>query len=52
MAVAGGVPLITLHPESHDHALKEIDAAAQAVCRTTEQVVQIVQYVLAGQLPD
>ncbi len=45
-AAALGKPLITLHPEEHDHALKEVDAAAKATARTPEQVVQILQYVM------
>ena len=49
---ASGTPLVTLHPEEHDHALKEVDAAAQAVCRTPEQVVELLHYVLEGRLPD
>ena len=28
------------------HALKEVDAAAQAVCQTPEQVVEILKYVI------
>lgn len=50
LAVATGTPIITLHPESHDHALKEIDAAAQAVCRTPEEVVDLLAYVMTGRL--
>ncbi len=50
LATAAGIPLVTLHDEQLDHALKEVDAAAQAVCRTPEQVVQIIDYVLSGQL--
>ena len=50
-AAALGTPLIILQPEEHDHALKEIDAAALAVARTPEQVVQILRYVLDGTLP-
>lgn len=38
--------LIVLHPEDLDHALKEIDAAADAVARTPEQVVEILRYVV------
>ena len=33
MAAAFDIPLVTLHPESHDHALKEVDSAAVATCR-------------------
>jgi YtoQ family protein len=44
-AVALGTPIITLHDDSLTHALKEIDAAAQAVAETPEQVVEILKYV-------
>ena len=47
-AAALGKPLITLHPEEHDHALKEVDRAALAVAREPEQVVAILRYALAG----
>ena len=50
-ASAMGKALITLHPEEHDHALKEVDRAALAVCREPEQVVDILRYVLQAQLP-
>jgi YtoQ family protein len=50
-AAALGIPYITLHPPEHDHALKEVDAAALAVARTPEQVVQILSYVQTGGLP-
>ena len=50
VAVALGKSLITLHDESLDHALKEVDAAASAVCRRTEQVVATLRYVVLGQL--
>lgn len=44
-AIALNKPVITLHDESLDHALKEVDAAAMAVARTPEQVVDILEYV-------
>ncbi len=44
-AVALNKPLITLHDEQFDHALKEIDAAAMAVARTPEQVVEVLEYI-------
>ena len=50
-AAALGKPLITLHPEQHDHPLKEVDRAALAVAREPEQVVEILAYVLQGRLP-
>jgi YtoQ family protein len=49
-AAALGKPLITLHPEQHDHALKEVDRAALAVAREPEQVVDLLRYVLQGAL--
>jgi len=50
-AAALGKSLIVLQPEEHDHALKEVNAAALAVARTPEEVVQILRYVLDGSLP-
>ena len=45
-AAALGKPLVIVQPEGHDHALKEVDAAADAVARTPEQVVEILRYVV------
>ena len=50
-AAALGKPLVILHPEAHDHALKEVDRAALAVARQPEQVVDILRYALHGLLP-
>jgi YtoQ family protein len=50
-AAALGKPFITLHPAEHDHALKEVDAAAKAVAREPAQVVQALAYVTRGELP-
>jgi YtoQ family protein len=50
-ASALGKSLIILQPPEHDHALKEVNAAALAMARTPEQVVQILRYVLEGSLP-
>jgi YtoQ family protein len=47
-AAALGKPLITLHGEQHDHALKEVDRAALAVAREPEQVVAILRYAVDG----
>ena len=44
-AVALGTPIIILHDAGHNHALKDIDAAAQAVAETPEQVVKILAHV-------
>ena len=49
-AAALGKPIVTLHPPEHDHALKEVDRAAQATAETPEQVVEILRYVLEGRL--
>lgn len=46
-ATAMGTPLIVMHPEEFTHALKEVGAAALAVCREPKQVVQILEYVIA-----
>jgi len=51
-AAALGKPLIILHGPEHSHALKEIDAAALAVCETPEQVVQTLAYTIRAELPD
>ncbi|MCP4195253.1 MAG: YtoQ family protein [Planctomycetaceae bacterium] len=45
-ASALGKPLITLHDQALDHALKEVDAAACATAREPEQVVEILKYVI------
>lgn len=51
VAAALGKSLIVLHGPEHQHALKEIDAAALAVAERPEQIVQILRYVLSGTLP-
>ncbi|HKK84879.1 MAG TPA: YtoQ family protein [Roseovarius sp.] len=50
-AAALGKSLIILQQPEHDHALKEVDAAALAMAREPSQVVQILRYVLDGSLP-
>ncbi|CUH77928.1 YtoQ family protein [Tropicibacter naphthalenivorans] len=50
-AAALGKSLIILQQPEHDHALKEVDAAALAMTRTPQEVVQILRYVLTGSLP-
>jgi YtoQ family protein len=49
-AAALGKPMIVIHPAEHQHALKEVDAAALAVAETPEQVVDILRYVIDGEL--
>jgi len=50
-AAALGKSLIVMHGADHQHALKEVDAAALAVVETPLQVIQILTYVLDGKLP-
>ncbi|SNY93057.1 YtoQ family protein [Cohaesibacter sp. ES.047] len=49
-AAALGKPLIVMHSDEHRHALKEVDAAALAVAETSQQIVQILSYVIKGEL--
>lgn len=49
-AAALGKSLIILHGPDHQHALKEVDAAALAVAQTPDQVVAILRYVIEGKL--
>lgn len=51
-AAALGKSLIVLHGPEHQHALKEVDAAALVVAEDPKQVVQALRYVLTGALPD
>ena len=50
-AAALGKPIVTLHDEEFDHALKEVDRGALATARTSEQVVDVLRYVIEGKLP-
>jgi len=49
-AAALGKSLVIMHGADHQHALKEVDAAALAVTETPAQVVSILRYVLSGEL--
>ena len=49
-ASALGKSLITIHSKEHQHALKEIDAAALAVVEDEKKVVEIFRYVMEGKL--
>jgi len=49
-AAALGKSLIVMQMPEHDHALKEVDAAALAMAREPGQVVEILRYVLTGSL--
>ncbi|SDE06700.1 YtoQ family protein [Ruegeria marina] len=50
-AAALGKSIIVLSPPEHQHALKEVHAAALAVAETPVQVVAVLRYVLTGTLP-
>ncbi|WP_162653220.1 YtoQ family protein [Lentilitoribacter sp. Alg239-R112] len=50
-AAALGKSIIVIHSDDHQHALKEVDAAALAVCESASQVVDVLKYVLTSQLP-
>ncbi len=52
MAAALGKALMILHSAEHTHALKEVDAAAQVVAETPEQIVQALAYAINGAMPD
>ena len=45
-AAALGKKLIVMHPPEHTHALKEVDAAALAVCEKPQQIVDFLKYVI------
>lgn len=49
-AAALGKSLIVLHGPDHQHALKEVDAAALAVAAHPEQVSRMLRYVIEGRL--
>ncbi|MEM1401138.1 MAG: YtoQ family protein [Pseudomonadota bacterium] len=49
-AAALGKPLIVNHAPELGHPLKEVDAAALAVCETAEQVVETLRYATTGRL--
>ena len=50
-AAALGKPLIVMHQDEHQHALKEVDAAALVVAQTPLQVADALRYVMTGALP-
>ena len=49
-AAALNKSIIVIHNDDHQHALKEVDAAASAVASNNEQVVRILKYVQDGSL--
>ena len=49
-AAALNKSIIVIHNDEHQHALKEVDAAASAVAKDQYQVVRILKYILDGSL--
>ena len=49
-AAALNKSIIVIHNDDHQHALKEIDAAAAAVAKDQYQVVRILKYITEGSL--
>ena len=49
-AAALSKSLIIIQNDEHQHALKEVDAAALAVTKNTDEVVQILKYTLNGNI--
>ena len=49
-AAALGKSLIIMHGADHQHALKEVDAAALAVVESPAEIVRILRYLLDGTL--
>jgi YtoQ family protein len=49
-AAALGKPFIVMHQDEHQHALKEVDAAALVVAQTPQQVAAALRYVMTGAL--
>ena len=49
-AAALSKSLIIIHNDEHQHALKEIDAAALAITKNIDEVVQILKYTINGSI--
>ena len=49
-ATALNKSIIVIHNDEHQHALKEVDAAAAAVAKDQHQVVRILKYILKESL--
>lgn len=43
-AAALGKSYIVIHPDEYIHALKEVDAQAMAVAKSTQQVIEMLNY--------
>jgi YtoQ family protein len=51
-AAALGKSIITLHPASISHMLKEVNSNASVVCEDAQQVVDTLAYVIRSELPE
>ena len=49
-AAALSKPIIIIHQDENQHALKEIDAAALAVTKNVEEAIKILQYTIKGRV--
>ena len=49
-AAALSKPLVIIHQDEHQHALKEIDAVALAVTKNVDEVIKILQYTIEGKI--
>ena len=49
-AVASNIPLIVLHTDDNQHALKEVDASALVVLDDPAKVANALNYVMTGRL--
>ena len=49
-AAALNKSLIIMHTEEHQHALKEVDAAALSVTKNIDEVVKILKYTIKGSI--
>ena len=49
-AAALSKPLIIMHNDEHQHALKEVDAVALAVTKNVDEVVKILKYTTEGKI--
>ena len=47
-AAALNKPIIIIHQDEHQHALKEVDAAALAITKNVDEVIKILQYTIKG----
>ena len=49
-AAALNKSIIVIHNDEHQHALKEVDAAALAVTKSVDEVVKILKYTIEGKV--